>query len=72
MVQAGVVVERLFPPDSARSALCILAALNLLNASVKQPWGARMVTYAYIKGMASCMFGDSCTCPCPALASTST
>lgn len=67
MVQAGVVVERLFPPDSARSALCILAALNLLNASVKQPWGARMVTYAYIKGMASCMFVRQLYLPLPGI-----
>ena len=52
-VKAGIIVQRLFPPADAHEALCVLAGLNLLNASVKQPWGFRVVTYQYIKGMAS-------------------
>ena len=55
-VQAGVVVETLFPPTTAMETLHILVALNLLNAYVKQPNGHAIVTYAYIKGMAACLF----------------
>ena len=54
-VQAGLVVERLFPPDSTADTFRILVALNLLNAAVKQPWGPGVVTYGYIKGMAACL-----------------
>ncbi|MBQ8487408.1 MAG: hypothetical protein IJ533_10225 [Prevotella sp.] len=54
--QAANTVEHLFPPHSTDDAFKILAALNLLNAAVKMPWGAQMVTYAYIKGYAACMF----------------
>lgn len=52
-IQAGVVVERLFPPATTREAFQVLAALNLLNAVVKRRWGRQLVTYDYIKGMAA-------------------
>lgn len=55
VLRAGIVVERLFPPSTARDTFVVLAALNLLNAAVKLPWGSRVVTYGYIKGMASCL-----------------
>lgn len=54
-LRAGLTVERLFPPTTAGEAFQILAALNLLNAVVKQPWGRSLVGYAYIKGMAAHM-----------------
>jgi len=56
VVQAGVVVERLTPPRSAREAFSVLSALNLLNTAVKQPLGRSLVGYGYIKGMASAMY----------------
>lgn len=52
-IQAGVMVERLFPPTNTREAFQLLASLNLLNAVVKRQWGRRLVTYEYIKGMAA-------------------
>ena len=54
--EAASVVEHLFPPQDTDEAFRILTALNLLNTAVKLPWGAQMVTYAYIKGYAACMF----------------
>ena len=53
---AGATVERLFPPQTTADVYAVVAALNLLNAVVKLPWGPRVVTYAYIKGMAACTF----------------
>ncbi|MBR1504847.1 MAG: hypothetical protein IJ614_01910 [Prevotella sp.] len=55
-MRAATVVERFFPPKNADEAYAILAALNLLNAIVKQPEGTTIVSYGYIKGMAACMF----------------
>ena len=52
-VGAAVTVGRKFPPSDAATTLQVLAALNLLNAYVKQPDGSRLVTYTYIKGMAA-------------------
>lgn len=54
--QAGLVVETCFPPATEDDAFRVLTALNLLNAAVKQPGGAELVSYAYIKGMAACLF----------------
>ena len=54
-VWAGVVIERNFPPVTAHDTLRVLASLNLLNAYVKLPNGSDVVSYAYIKGMASCL-----------------
>ena len=45
----------MFPPSDIEDVLRVLAALNLLNAVVKRPWGRRVVTYSYIKGMAAGM-----------------
>ena len=55
-MKAATVVERYFPPKNADEAYAILAALNMLNALVKLPQGAKVVGYGYIKGMAACMF----------------
>lgn len=63
VVYAGIVVEKLFPPATPRDTLSLLAALNLLNAAVKLPWGRRIVTYGYIKGMASCLLTHLLNCP---------
>ena len=52
-VGAAVMVARLFPPANADETLQVLVALNLLNAFVKQPDGSLIVTYRYIKGMAT-------------------
>lgn len=54
-LQAGIIVERLYPPKTTDAAFQILASLNLLNAVVKQPWGRQVVSYPYIKGMAGDM-----------------
>ncbi|MBR1652642.1 MAG: hypothetical protein IJ692_04545 [Alloprevotella sp.] len=40
-------------PGNASDTLRTLAALNLLNAAVKQPWGKRVVGYPFIKGHAA-------------------
>jgi len=52
-IAAGAVAERLFPPADAHATACVLVALNLLNAFVKQPGGRLLVSYGYIKGMAA-------------------
>ncbi len=53
VVQAGIVVERMYPPADTGAVLSVLTALNLLNAAVKHTWGASLVSYNYIKGMAA-------------------
>ena len=62
-IEAAVIVERLFPPSTPRETFCILASLNLLNTVVKRPWGARLVCYNYIKGMAARLFVHLCHHP---------
>ena len=52
-IQAGIIVERQFPPTTTDGTLRVLVSLNLLNAVVKQSWGRRLVSYNYIKGMAA-------------------
>lgn len=54
--KAATVVERYFPPKNVNEAYAIVAALNRLNALVKQPQGSHVVSYGYIKGMVACMF----------------
>ena len=54
--QAVDVVSRLFPPTDAAECFALLAALNLLNAAVKLPWGRKMVVYGYVKGAAALLF----------------
>lgn len=56
-------VSRFYPPDSAGQAFALLAALNLLNAAVKTPWGRKLVCYDYIKGMAGLLFEYLTVCP---------
>lgn len=55
-LMAAAVVERSFPPRDQDGVYRVLAALNLLNAAVKTPWGKRLTSYTYIKGMAACLF----------------
>ena len=56
VMQAGLLVETGFPPFHTDSVRRIVVALNLLNAAVKQPWGRRVVSYRYIKGMVAHLF----------------
>ena len=55
-LMAASVVERLFPPAGLTDTYQVVVSLNLLNASVKQKWGKRVTSYAYLKGMAACLF----------------
>jgi len=63
VVQAAIVVDRLFPPDNVSDTFRILASLNLLNTAVKKPWGKTLVNYSYIKGMAARLFTHLCHHP---------
>lgn len=53
---AEELVLRLFPPSDTMTTFQLLAALNLLNAAVKTPWGREMVGYDFIKGYAGLLF----------------
>lgn len=53
---AGATIENTFPPRDTGQTYAVVAALNLLNAIVKEPWGPEVVTYNYVKGMAACTF----------------
>ena len=55
-VKAAYVIENTFPPQELDDTYCLVVALNLLNAIVKQPGGRRLTSYSYIKGMAACLF----------------
>lgn len=56
--KAAFVTESRFPPADKDDVFAILAALNLLNTVVKLPWGRKLVTYNYIKGLAAAMFTE--------------
>ena len=56
VAEAATIVQRTFPPATPSDTFRILAALNLLNAAIKLPWGKRLVSYNYIKGMAAKLF----------------
>lgn len=55
ILEAGRIVAYLFPPRRELTVLKLLAALNLLNAAVKQERFSKIVTYDYVKGMAACL-----------------
>ena len=55
-LKAAAVVEDGFPPQTADDVYRLTAALNLLNAVAKQPFGNLVTSYPYIKGMAACLF----------------
>lgn len=49
-------VETRFPPKDLKDAMCLLASLNLLNASIKMPGGDSITSYQFIKGYAGMLF----------------
>ena len=51
--EAALIISYLFPPRRQLTVLKLLAALNLLNAAVKQSAYKSAISYKYVKGMCS-------------------
>lgn len=59
------VVRRSYPPRDSDGVFRMVAALNLLNAIIKQPMGRHIVSYQFIKGYASLVFTHVARCQTP-------
>jgi len=58
-------VRRCYLPTDAHDTFALLAALNLLNTVIKQPWGSQLVTYGYIKTIVALLFDYLMAYPMP-------
>lgn len=56
-------IARCYLPSDAHDTFALLAALNLLNAIIKLPWGRSVLTYSYIKTTVAQLYDYLATYP---------